>query len=127
MENSTLEADSPVRGTYTEELSARTAEVLYGFCEKQRSAGLWLVNGLLESGRSIDSSRPEVFALDFKGYFASSDRPCLLRDRVERAIRSHIEDEAWERVELVEEAQRQSLKAVMDGWAGLPIRGLDAE
>jgi hypothetical protein len=47
--------------------------------------------------------------------------PNLLRRRVEDAVLDHVDVEAWERVERGEQAQRQSLQAVMDGWAA--IRG----
>lgn len=45
--------------------------------------------------------------------------PNVLRDRVREEISSHIELEAWERVEVGERAVRQSLEAVMDGWANI--------
>lgn len=45
--------------------------------------------------------------------------PNTLRDRVRTEITKYIDPEAWERVEMGERAQRQSLEAVMNGWAGL--------
>jgi hypothetical protein len=42
--------------------------------------------------------------------------PNELRDRVERAIRSQIDFEAWERCEAVEKVELQSLIEVMESW-----------
>src|SRR5260221_2317017 len=45
--------------------------------------------------------------------------PNDLRYRVRTEITTYINTEAWERVEVGERAVRQSLSAVIDGWAGL--------
>jgi hypothetical protein len=45
--------------------------------------------------------------------------PNALRNRVQTEIDTYIELEAWSRVERGEQAVRQSLEAVMAGWAGL--------
>jgi hypothetical protein len=45
--------------------------------------------------------------------------PNVLRDRVRAEIATYINTEAWDRVETGERAVRQSLTAVMDGWAAL--------
>jgi hypothetical protein len=43
--------------------------------------------------------------------------PNILRGCVEKEIKSLIEPEAWERCETVNQAQRDSLREVMDNWA----------
>jgi hypothetical protein len=45
--------------------------------------------------------------------------PNALRERVKTEINNHIDPEAWERIEVGERAQRESLAAVMAGWAAL--------
>lgn len=45
--------------------------------------------------------------------------PNLLRERVRTEINTYIQADAWERVAVGERAVKQSLGAVMDGWAGL--------
>jgi hypothetical protein len=42
--------------------------------------------------------------------------PNDLRDRVEAAIKSNIEPEAWARCDRVEQAERASLRSVLDSW-----------
>jgi hypothetical protein len=42
--------------------------------------------------------------------------PRDLRNLVAEAIRGEIESEAWERCEVVERAERQSLRHVLDAW-----------
>jgi hypothetical protein len=42
--------------------------------------------------------------------------PNNLRSRVEEEINMHIEPEAWERCRVVDEAERQSLRHVLDRW-----------
>ena len=42
--------------------------------------------------------------------------PRDLRECVEREIRKRIEPVAWQRCELVNRAEQQSLKAILEGW-----------
>jgi hypothetical protein len=42
--------------------------------------------------------------------------PNALRSRVKREIKKHIEKEAWERCRIVDEAERESLRHVLDNW-----------
>jgi hypothetical protein len=42
--------------------------------------------------------------------------PNDLRSRVESAINEHIEPEAWERCRVVDKAERESLRHVLDSW-----------
>jgi hypothetical protein len=42
--------------------------------------------------------------------------PNVLRDRIEQEIRTEIDFEAWERCKIAEEAEHQSLIAVMESW-----------
>jgi hypothetical protein len=42
--------------------------------------------------------------------------PVLLRERVEESIQSYIDVDAWERCELAEAAERESLQHVLDNW-----------
>jgi hypothetical protein len=44
--------------------------------------------------------------------------PNDLRARVEEEIQRHIEPEAWERCRIVDEAERESLRHVLDRWQG---------
>ncbi|WP_164940515.1 hypothetical protein [Bradyrhizobium zhanjiangense] len=44
--------------------------------------------------------------------------PNDLRARVEAEINEHIEPEAWERCRIVNEAEQQSLRDVLDRWGG---------
>jgi hypothetical protein len=44
--------------------------------------------------------------------------PNDLRARVEEEINNHIEDEAWERCKVVDRAERESLRHVLDQWKG---------
>ena len=42
--------------------------------------------------------------------------PNDLRSRVEEEINNHIEPEAWERCRVVDEAERKSLRHILDRW-----------
>ncbi|WP_440642078.1 hypothetical protein ACSHT2_13985 [Bradyrhizobium sp. PUT101] len=42
--------------------------------------------------------------------------PNDLRDRVDAEIQTHIEPEAWERCRIVDQAERESLRHVLDKW-----------
>jgi hypothetical protein len=44
--------------------------------------------------------------------------PNDLRSRVEQQIKSYIEAEAWERCRIVDKAERESLRHVLDSWHG---------
>jgi hypothetical protein len=44
--------------------------------------------------------------------------PNELRALVKKAIREEIEPRAWKRCEVVEKAERQSLRTVLDSWKG---------
>jgi hypothetical protein len=44
--------------------------------------------------------------------------PNDLRSRVEEEIERHIEPEAWERCRVVDAAERESLRHVLDCWRG---------
>jgi hypothetical protein len=44
--------------------------------------------------------------------------PNDLRSRVEEEIEKHIEPEAWERCRVIDEAERESLRHVLDKWHG---------
>lgn len=46
--------------------------------------------------------------------------PNELRDRVEAAIKSNIERDAWERCEVVQAAEQESLRSVLDKWGARP-------
>jgi hypothetical protein len=46
--------------------------------------------------------------------------PNDLRAMVEEAIRDQIEPVAWKRCAVVEKAERESLRTVLDGWSGAP-------
>jgi hypothetical protein len=46
--------------------------------------------------------------------------PNDLRALVEKAIRDEIESTAWERCAVVEKAERESLRTVLDSWRGAP-------
>ncbi len=46
--------------------------------------------------------------------------PRDLRDCVEREIRALIEPEAWERCEVVNRAEQESLKTILEGWGAPP-------
>jgi hypothetical protein len=42
--------------------------------------------------------------------------PNDLRSRVEDEIKKHIEPEAWERCKLINEAEQESLRHVLEQW-----------
>ena len=42
--------------------------------------------------------------------------PRDLRSRVDEEIQMHIEDEAWERCRIVDEAERESMRTILDNW-----------
>ena len=44
--------------------------------------------------------------------------PNDLRDCVEAAIKDQIEHEAWKRCEIINKAERDSLKTVLGAWCG---------
>jgi hypothetical protein len=44
--------------------------------------------------------------------------PNDLRSRVEEEIKKHIDPEAWERCRVIDEAERESLRHVLDRWHG---------
>jgi hypothetical protein len=44
--------------------------------------------------------------------------PNDLRDRVEEAIKELIEPEAWDRCAVVERAEQESLRSVLEKWRG---------
>jgi hypothetical protein len=46
--------------------------------------------------------------------------PNDLRDCVERAILELIEPVAWQRCEIVNRAEQESLRTVLDSWKGAP-------
>jgi hypothetical protein len=43
----------------------------------------------------------------------------VLRERVERAIVRHLDREAWDRAEVVERAERESLTSILSTWPGI--------
>jgi hypothetical protein len=45
-----------------------------------------------------------------------------LRDRVEEAIKAHIEPVAWERCRVVNDAERESMSTFLDKWKPPVIR-----
>jgi hypothetical protein len=45
--------------------------------------------------------------------------PIVLRDRVEAAIRERIDWQAWERADVVERAERESLTTILQAWPGI--------
>ena len=45
--------------------------------------------------------------------------PAVLRDRVEQAIRLRIDFDAWERAEVTEQAEMESLSAIVGAWSGI--------
>ncbi len=45
--------------------------------------------------------------------------PPVLRERVERAIVRHLDPDAWERAEVVERAERNSLTDILSAWPGI--------
>jgi hypothetical protein len=48
--------------------------------------------------------------------------PNDLRARIEEAIRTEIEPEAWERCAVVEKAERDSLRSVLDAWKAQKLK-----
>ena len=44
--------------------------------------------------------------------------PNTLREIVKQAIVAEIDDEAWDRCSLIEKAERESLRTVLDAWKG---------
>jgi hypothetical protein len=42
--------------------------------------------------------------------------PNDLRSRVEKEIKKHIEPKAWKRCKVIDEAERESMRHVLDGW-----------
>ena len=49
--------------------------------------------------------------------------PNILRTRVEEAIRADIEEESWQRMQLAEAAEKESLRHIMRQWRGQFGRG----
>jgi hypothetical protein len=49
--------------------------------------------------------------------------PNALRDCVEEAIKALIEPVAWARCEVVNAAERESLRTILKGWNAPPTRG----
>jgi hypothetical protein len=45
--------------------------------------------------------------------------PVVLRERVEKAIVAYIDSQAWERAEVVERAELESLTTILDAWPGI--------
>ena len=45
--------------------------------------------------------------------------PVVLRERVEQAIRARLDLEAWQRADLVERAERESLSTILNAWPGI--------
>jgi hypothetical protein len=45
--------------------------------------------------------------------------PVVLRDRVEQAILARLDREAWERAEVVERAETDSLATILNAWPGV--------
>ena len=45
--------------------------------------------------------------------------PVILRDRVEQAILDRLDREAWERAEVAEAAERESLTNILNAWPGI--------
>ena len=45
--------------------------------------------------------------------------PVILRERVEQAIRDRLDLEAWNRAEIVEQAERDSLTTILSTWRGI--------
>jgi hypothetical protein len=43
----------------------------------------------------------------------------MLRDRVERAVLDRLDHDAWQRAEVVEAAEQESLKAILSAWPGI--------
>lgn len=46
--------------------------------------------------------------------------PNALRACIEAAVRAEIEWEAWNRCEVVNDAERESLREVLESWSGAP-------
>ena len=45
--------------------------------------------------------------------------PVILRDRIEHAIVEHIEPEAWQRADIAEQAESESLATILNAWPGV--------
>ncbi len=45
--------------------------------------------------------------------------PVILRDRVEQAILDRLDREAWQRAEVAEAAERESLTSILNAWPGI--------
>ena len=45
--------------------------------------------------------------------------PVILRDRVGQAILDRLDSEAWNRAEVVEAAERDSLTSILNTWPGI--------
>jgi hypothetical protein len=45
--------------------------------------------------------------------------PVVLRHRVEEAITDHLDEEAWNRAEVAEAAERESLTSILNAWPGI--------
>jgi hypothetical protein len=45
--------------------------------------------------------------------------PVVLRDRVEQAIVDRLDQAAWDRAEIVEQAERESLTTILNTWPGI--------
>lgn len=52
-----------------------------------------------------------------RGWEVDALSPAVLRDRLEAAIRSEIDWDAWKRCEVAEEAETQSLREVLGAWS----------
>jgi hypothetical protein len=109
------------------DLPGRLAE--YGAHEDLRLCRVALVREDLDDLPSFDAStkandtRYQWFVKRYgsKCWELDAMNPNDLRRRVASEIEKHIEPEAWERVQVVESAIRQSTQAVMDGWlSGIP-------
>lgn len=60
----------------------------------------------------VDQYGPRCWELDALS-------PVTLRDRVEQAIVDRLDLEAWDRAEVVEQAERDSLASILNAWPGI--------
>lgn len=53
--------------------------------------------------------------------------PVLLRDRVQQAIEDRLDLKAWDRAEVAEAAERESLKTILNAWPGVARAGISGQ
>jgi hypothetical protein len=67
----------------------------------------------------MSTPRARRFVADLECRELDPLSPVVLRDRVEHAISDRLNLEAWNRAEITEAAERESLKTILNAWPGI--------